>query len=323
MKPGSSMAVLVLVVVLFPPLMAMAQAYPAKPVRVVIPHAPGGPNDIAGRIVFQKMSELLGQQFVVETRPGAGSTIGTAFVAKSAPDGYTIMVHSTTHIASAHLYKKLPYDTLKDFIGVTPIAAQIGILGVHPSLPVKSVKELVALAKARPDDIAYASAGSGSYVHLAMSLFSSMAGIKMMHVPYKGGGPAGVGLAAGEAQVMIATYALFSPFIARKQIRLLGVTSDTRIKLLPELPTIAEAAVPGYEFAAWVGVLTPAGVPRPIIETLHAALKKALDDPDVEKKLSDLALDPMFMTPERFAQRLKSDYDKYAKVVALSGAKVE
>lgn len=323
MKPSSNLAVLVLVGTLFSPLMAMAQAYPAKPVRVVIPHAPGGPNDIAGRIVFQKMSELLGQQFVVETRPGAGSTIGTAFVAKSAPDGYTIMVHSTTHIASAHLYKKLPYDTLKDFIGVTPIAAQVGILGVHPTLPVKSVKELVALAKARPDDIAYASAGSGSYVHLAMSLFNSMAGIKMMHVPYKGGGPAGVGLAAGEAQVMIATYALFSPFIARKQVRLLGVTSDARIKRLPDLPTIAEAAVPGYEFAAWVGVLTPAGVPRPIIETLHAALKKALGDPDVEKKLSDLALDPMLMTPERFAQRLKSDYDKYAKVVALSGARVE
>lgn len=323
MKPTSSMVVILLVVVLFTPFIAMAQAYPAKPVRVVIPHAPGGPNDIAGRIVFQKMSELLGQQFVVETRPGAGSTIGTAFVAKIAPDGYTIMVHSTTHIASAHLYKKLPYDALKDFIGVTPIAAQVGILAVHPSLPVKSVKELVALAKTRSNEIAYASAGSGSYSHLAMSLLNSMAGTKMVHVPYRGGGPAGIGLAAGEAQVMVATYALFSPFIARKQVRLLGVTSDTRIKLLPDLPTIAEAGVPGYDFAAWVGVLTPAGVPRPIIETLHAALKKTLNDPEVNKRLGDLALDPLFMTPEQFAQRLKSDYDKYAKVIALSGAKVE
>lgn len=305
------------------PLAVFAQGYPSKPVRVIIPHAAGGPNDIAGRIVFQKMSELLGQQFVIETRPGAGSTIGTALVAKSPPDGYTIMVHSTTHIASAHLYKKLPYDTLKDFIGVTPIAQQVGILGVHPSLPAKSVKELIALAKARPNDITYASAGSGSYVHLAMSLFNTMAGIKMTHVPYKGGGLGGIGLAAGEVQVMIATYALFSPFLPRKQIRLIGVTSDTRIKLLPDLPTIAEAGVPGYEFAAWVGVLTPAGVPRPIIDTLHASLKKSLSDPDVEKRLGDLALDPMFMSPEDFARRLKSDYDKYAKVVAQSGAKVE
>ncbi|MCE9641143.1 MAG: tripartite tricarboxylate transporter substrate binding protein [Betaproteobacteria bacterium] len=302
---------------------AFGQSYPSKPVRVIIPHAAGGPNDIAGRIVFQRMSELLGQQFVIETRPGAGSTIGTAAVAKSPPDGYTIMVHSTTHIASAHLYKKLPYDTLKDFIGVTPIAAQVGILGVHPALPVKSVKDLISLARTRPNDVAYASAGSGSYVHLAMSLFNSMAGIQMTHVPYKGSGPAGVGLAAGEVQVMVATYALFSPFIARRQVRLLGVTSDTRIKLLPELPTIAEAGLSGYEFAAWVGVLTPAGVARPIIDTLHGALKKALADPDVEKRLMDLALDPMFMSPEEFARRLRSDFDKYAKVVPQSGATVE
>ncbi len=301
----------------------LAQSYPMKPVRVIIPHATGGPVEIAGRIVFQKVSELLGQQFVIETRPGAGSTLGTAVVAKSPPDGYTIMVHSTTHIASAHLYKRLPYDTLNDFTGVTPIAAQVGILGVHPSLPAKTVKELIALARARPNETSYGSAGSGSYSHLAMSLFNSMAGIAMMHVPYKGAGPSGIGLASGEVQVMVAAYALFHPFMLRQQVRLLGVTSDSRIKLLPDVPTIAEAGLPGYEFAAWVGVLTPAGVPRTVVDTLYSALRKSLADGEVERRLYELALDPMSLTPGEFARRLKLDYDKYAKVVAQSGAVAE
>jgi len=322
MKPSQSLAMFAASVFFVAPF-AIAQSYPTKPVRVVIPHGPGGPNDIAGRIVSQKLSELLGQQFVVENRPGAGSTIGTAHVAKSAPDGYTVMVHSATHIASAHLYKNLSYDTLKDFIGVTPIAAQVGILGVHPSLPARSVKELVTLAKARPNQITFGTGGSGSYVHLAMALFNSMAGTKMLHVPYKAASSAGIALASGEVEVMVATYALFNPFVARKQVRLLGVVSDKRIRLLPDLPTISEAGIPGYEFAAWVGIFTPMGVPTPIIQTLHAAIRKALDDPTVDKRLTDLALDPMFMTPEQFARRLKADYDKYAKVVALAGAEVK
>src|SRR5688572_7061545 len=177
------------------PLVAFAQVYPAKPVRVIIVFPPGGSNDVVGRIVFQKMSEQLGQQFVIENRGGAAGTIGSEMVANSAPDGYTIMVQSTTHVANAHLYKKLPYDVLNDFIGVTPMAVQIGMLVVHPSLPVKSGKEFVALAKKRPGEIVYGSAGNGSYVHLSMALMASMAGLNMVHVPYKGGGPVNVAIA--------------------------------------------------------------------------------------------------------------------------------
>jgi len=322
MKRYLSVAVTVVLVALFAPLLAFAQAYPAKPVRVIVVFPPGGSNDVTARIVFQRMTEQTGQQFIVDNRGGAAGTIGAAVVATSPADGYTVMVQSTTHIANAHLYKKLPYDTLGDFIGVTTLARQVGMLVVHPSLPAKTTKELVALAKKRPGDIVYGSAGSGSYVHLAMVLFENATGTKMTHVPYKGGGPLNIALASGEVQTTVGTIASLVPNLNAKRIRALGVTSEKRTTQFPDVPAIAEA-VPGYEFTAWVGAFVPKGTPRPIVDRLNAELIKALADPGVASKLSAQTLDPLPMTPEQFAARLKADYIKYEKVVKVSGARID
>ncbi len=301
---------------------ACAQPYPSKLIRVVIPW-PGGSNDAAGRIVFQKVAESIGQPVVIENRAGASGTIGAAFVAKSPPDGYTVMVTSASHISNAHLYKNLPFDALNDFIGITPLSDQTGILIVHPSLPARTVKELIALAKARPNQILYGSSGSGSFLHLTMAHFNVITGTRMTHVPYKGGDAAGIGVAAGELQAMVASMPIVRPHLGSNRIRLLGVTSATRMKALPDIPTIAEAGVPGYEFTAWVAAFVPAGTPRPIVDKLSAEIKKALDYPDVAAKFDNLAFDTLYMTPEQFAVRLKSDSDKYAKLIALTGAKVD
>jgi tripartite-type tricarboxylate transporter receptor subunit TctC len=305
------------------PGIAQAQNYPARPVRVLIPWPPGGSNDIVGRVVFQKMSEQLGQQFVIENRGGASGTIGSDLVSKAVADGYTLMVQSATHVANPHLYKKLPYDTLKDFVGLTPLAQQVGVIVVHPSLPAKTVKEFIALAKARPNQVAYASSGSGSFVHLAMALFNSMTDTKMVHVPYKGGGPAAIAIASGEVQAMAATIGSVIPHLDSGRLRALGVTSERRVSQYPQVPTIAEGGVKGYEFTAWIGAFAPAATPRPIVERLNGELKKALSAPDVAKTLSNQTLDPMHMTPEQFAERLRSDYAKYEKVIKLSGAKID
>jgi tripartite-type tricarboxylate transporter receptor subunit TctC len=311
-----------LIVVLLSPGATLAQAYPARLIRVVIPW-PGGSNDAAGRIVFQKIGESIGQPVVIENRAGAAGTIGAGFVAKSAPDGYTVMVTSASHIANAHLYKNLPFDALSDFIGITPLSVQVGILIVHPSLPVKSVKELIAFAKARPDQISYGSSGSGSFLHLTMAHFNIMTGTRMVHVPYKGGDAAGVAVASGELQGMVASMPIVRPHLGSNRIRILAVTSDTRIKTLPDTPTLAEAGVPGYEFTAWVAAFVPAGTPRVIVDKLSAEIKKALENPEVAAKFDNLAFDTLYMTPEQFAVRLKSDSDKYAKLIALTGVKVD
>jgi tripartite-type tricarboxylate transporter receptor subunit TctC len=301
---------------------ASSQTYPAKPVRVVIVFPPGGSNDVVGRIVFQKMSEQTGQQFVIDNRGGAAGTIGSEVVANSPPDGYTLMVQSATHVANAHLYKKLPYDVLKDFIGITTLARQVGMLVVHPSLPVRTTREFIALAKARPGEVIYGSAGNGSFVHLTMALFASMTGLKMIHVPYKGGGPSGTALVAGETQAMIATIGSLFNHIKAQRVRPIAVTSDTRTNQFPDVPAIAET-VKGYEFTAWVACFAPAGTPKPIVDKLNAELRKVLLDPDVATKLSMQTLDPMPMSPEEFAARLKADYDKYEKVVKLSTARID
>ena len=315
-------AIPLLLAALCAPGIALAQPYPAKPVRVVIVFPAGGSNDVTGRIVFAKLSEMTGQPFVLENRGGAGGTIGSEIVAKSPPDGYTVMVQSTTHIANAHLYKKLPYDVLKDFIGVTTLARQVGVLVVHPSMPVKSVRELVALAKRRPGQIVYAGAGNGSYAHMAMALFVSMSGTNMLNVQYRGAGPGNIAIIAGETQAMLTTLGSIAPHIKAGQVRALGVSLDTRTSQFPEIPAIAES-VPGYEFTGWVGCFVPAGTPRAIVDALNAAIKKVLENPDAATRLADLTLDPLHMTPEQFAQRLQADYDKYADVVRISGAKIE
>jgi tripartite-type tricarboxylate transporter receptor subunit TctC len=314
--------VLAAVAFLMPAADVLAQAYPVKPVRILIPWPPGGANDVVGRIVAVRMTEQLGQQFVVENRGGASGTIGSDLVAKGAADGYTVMVHSATHVANPHLYKKLPYDTLKDFTGVTALAVQVGMLVVHPSLPARSVKEFVALGKARPDQVVYGSSGSGSFVHLAMALLNSVTNTKMVHVPYKGGGPATIALASGEIQAMTATIGSLIPHIQSKRVRPLGVTSAKRVKQYPDVPAIAES-VPGYEFVAWIGAFVAAGTPRPLVDRLNGEFRKALAHPDTAKILGGQTLDPLPMSPEEFAKLLKADYDKYEKVIRISGARID
>ncbi len=322
MNPLLTTPTLAILFSLLAPACAHSQAYPNKLIRVVIPW-PGGSNDAAGRIVFQRVAESIGQPVVIENRSGAAGTIGAGFVAKSAPDGYTVMVTSASHIANAHLYKNLPFDALNDFIGITPLSDQTGVLIVHPSLPVKSVKDLIALAKARPNQILYGSSGSGSFLHLTMAHFNVLTDTKMTHVPYKGGDAAGIGVAGGELQAMVASMPIVRPHLPGNRIRVIAVTSATRMKALPGAPTIAESGVPGYDFTAWVAAFVSAGTPRQIVDRLSAEIKKALDHPDVMTKFDNVAFEPLFMTPEQFAVRLKSDSDKYAKLIALTGARVD
>jgi tripartite-type tricarboxylate transporter receptor subunit TctC len=302
---------------------AAAQSYPSKAVRVVIPWPPGGSNDVVGRVVMQKVGELLGQQFVIDNRAGASGVLGSDIVAKSPPDGYTLMVHSTTHLGNAHLYKKLQYDTLKDFAPVGLLAAQPGALVVHPSLPVKSVKEFVALARARPGQINYSSSGNGSAPHLSMALFESMSGIKLVHIPYKGGAPQVTALVSGETQASLGTISTVVAQVKAGRLRALGVSSAQRSGTMPDVPTIAESGVPGYEMNPWIAVFAPAGTPREIVVRLNTEINKALKTPEVSKNLSSQALDPWFGTPEEFAARIKTDYEKYGKLIQLTGAKID
>ena len=319
MKRYISIVVPVVLAALSAPLIAFAQAYPTKPVRVIVVFPPGGSNDVTARIVFAKLPQIMGQNFLIDNRGGASGTIGATVVAKSPPDGYTVMVQSTTHIANAYAYKgKLQYDTLGDFIGVTPLARQVGILVVHPAMPVKSTKELIALARKRPGQINYGSAGLGSYVHLNMVLFTTMTKTKMTHVAYKGGGPLSIAMISGEVQTTIGTIGSFFNHLKSGKMRPLGVTSPKRVSQLPDVPAIAEA-VPGFDFTAWVGSFVPKGTPKPIVDALNAGLKKALADPDVAKKLTTQTLDPMYMTPEEFAVRLKADYERYGKLMKAIG----
>ena len=301
---------------------ACAQQYPTKPVRVVIVFAPGGATDVVGRVAFQKVGEQLNQQFIIDNRAGAGGTIGAAFVAKSPPDGYTLMVYSTTLLANAHLYRKLPYDSLKDFVGITPVARLVNALVVHPSMPVHTVKDLIVLAKAHPGEISYGSAGVGALQHLSSSLFANMAGIKLVHVPYKGGGPAAVACASGEIQMLLTPASEVFAHIQSHRVRPIAVSSSSRITQFPELPTIAET-LPGYEFSSWMGTFAPAGTPKAIVEKLNLELKKAVADHEVAQNLASQTLDPMYMTPEEFAKEMKVQYDKYAQVVKISGARLD
>jgi tripartite-type tricarboxylate transporter receptor subunit TctC len=298
---------------------ADAQNYPVKPVRVITPWPSGGLTDVAGRLVFAKISESMGQQFVIENRAGATGSIGADAVAKAQSDGYTLMVHSASHLSNAYTYPKLPYDTFRDFAPIGLLVAQTGILVIHPSLPVKSIKELVALARARPEQLLYASSGGGSFSHMAFALLNSMTNTKMLHVPYKGGGPATTAVISGEAQMLAGSPAAVLTQLQANRLRALGVTSDTRLKQFPNVPTIAESGVPGYEFRGWVGVFAPAGTPKPIVDRLNAEIKKVLERPD--NKLD--ALEPWYMTPEQLAVRMKSDYEKYGRIFKIIGTKFD
>ncbi|HET7598577.1 MAG TPA: tripartite tricarboxylate transporter substrate binding protein [Burkholderiales bacterium] len=301
---------------------AWSQQYPSKPVRVVIVFAPGGGTDIVGRIVFQKVAELLGQQFVVENRAGAAGMIGAEHVAKSAPDGYTLMVYTQTMLVNAHVYRKTPYDPLKSFVGITPLARLVSMLVVHPSMPVHTTRDFIALAKARPGEIAYGSSGVGGVQHLATSLFASKTGVKLNHIPFKGGAPAVVALMGGEVQATITPIPEIVSHVKSGRLRAIAVSSAKRTAQFPGIPSIGET-VKGYDYTSWFGAFAPAGTPRTIVDRLNAEIRKAMADPAVAANLASQTLDPMPMSPEEFGRMLQADYDMLREVVRISGARVE
>lgn len=301
---------------------ATAQAYPTRPVRIVIPLSSGGTTDVPGRIIAQRLSETLGQQFFVENRPGAGGTIGTDFVAKSKPDGYTLLLMATPHVITANLYKNLPYNTLADFVPVIRIASGPYVLTVHPSLGVNSVRELIALAKANPGKIDYVSSGNGSLQHLTGAQFAHMAGIDLTHVPYKGSAPAQQDLLAGMVKLGFPGTPIVIPHVKSGRLKALAVTTAQRSAQMPDVPTVAEAGVPGFESLSWVGLIAPVGTPPEIVAKLHDEIAKLLRLPDVQQLLAASGMEATPTTSEEFGAYLKSEYDKWGKVVRDSGATV-
>ncbi|MBM3341292.1 MAG: tripartite tricarboxylate transporter substrate binding protein [Betaproteobacteria bacterium] len=300
---------------------AWSQPYPSKPVRVIVPFPPGGANDIVARIALPKVSEQMGQQFIIENRSGAGGTIGSTFVAQSKPDGYTLLIQTVaSHASNAHLYNKLPYDPLRDFVGVSPIARVVSVLTVHPSLPTRSVKEFIALAKKRPGEILHGHSGQGSFTHMNGVMFESRAGIRMVQVPFKGGGPAVIALVSGETQAQVAAIGELIAHIKVNRVRALGVTAPERIAQLPDVPPIADT-IPGYESATWVSVFAPSATPKPILDRLNAELGKALKDADTASKLSAQTLDPAHRSPEELTQRLRADHETIGKLFREAGVK--
>lgn len=324
MKTTASLGAFTCLTVMLISGLAGAQSYPVKPVRIVVPWPPGGSNEIISRIVGQKLTETFGQQFVIDLRPGAAGSLGADLVAKSPPDGYTLMVHSTTHIANAHMYQKLPYDTMKDFAPVALMAGQPGALVVHPSLPTRTTKEFIALAKSRPGEINYSSSGNGSAVHLSMSLLMQMTGMNVTHIPYKGGVPQVTAVVAGETHAAMVAIATALGQIQSGRIRPLGVTSARRSITLPDVPTLAESGAPGYEMSTWIAAFVPAGTPKPVIDRLHAEINRTIARPDVNQSLSRQAIEPWTAaTPEEFATRVRNDYEKYAQLIKATGAKID
>jgi tripartite-type tricarboxylate transporter receptor subunit TctC len=301
-----------------------AQAdYPDKPLRLVVPFPPGGSTEPLARILSQKLGEAFGQQLIVDNRPGAGSTIGAEIVAKSPPDGYTLFLGSISNAISAALYPKLNFDIVRDFAPVTLLATTPGVLVVHPALPVKTVKELIALAKARPDQLAYSSAGNGTPPHLSAELLSGMTGIKLIHVPYKGGGPSIIALLSGEAQLSIASLPSAIGHMRSGKLRALGVTTPQRTPSLPDLPTIAESGVPGYAAETWLGLAVAARTPKDIVGKLHAATVKAMTLPDVKERLDALGYIVRVGSPEEYAGFVQSEVDKWRRVVKAANVRVD
>jgi tripartite-type tricarboxylate transporter receptor subunit TctC len=303
---------------------AWAQAYPAKPVRIVVPFPPGGTSDILARTIGPRLSAEWGQPVMVDNRPGAAGNIAAEHVARAPGDGYTLFI-TTVGIHAIHpsLYSKLPFDPLRDFTPVTNLVMLPSVLAVHPSIPVRSVKELIALAKKRPGDLSYSSAGSGSQPHLTAELFKTMTGVDLLHVPYKGAAQQLTDLVAGHVALTFATAPSAVPFIKGGQMRAIGVSSGKRASALPDVPTIAEAGVPGYEAVGWNGMVAPANLPAPVLEKLNATVVKAFNLPEVRDRMISLAADPITTTPAQFGAYIKAEIAKWAKVVKASGARLD
>lgn len=302
---------------------APSSDYPRKSIRLVVPFAPGGPVDIVARGIAPRMSEILSQQIVVDNRGGAGSTIGTEMVANALPDGYTLLMVSGSYVMNPAMVKKLPYDSVRDFAPISIVADVPSALVVHPALPVKTVKELIALAKARPGELNYSSPGRGALGHLAAEWFSSMAGIRMVHVPYKGAGPALVDLMAGHVQLLFAAMPGLIQFARDGKVRMLAQGGRMRSPSAPDVPTFVESGLPGFILSSNFGLLAPAGTPRPIIERVRSALLETLADPAVNNRLAGLGAERVGSTPEEHAAFTKSEIAKWIKVTRAAGIKPE
>lgn len=303
---------------------AHAQGYPAKPVRLIIAFPAGGGSDVMGRIVAQKLSERFGHQVIVDNRPGAGGSIGTEAAVRSAPDGYTLQLASTSEVSiNRSLYTKLSYDPLRDLAPITGVASTPMVLIVHPSMPVKTIKDLVALAKARPGQINYSSAGSGTTTHLSAELFRAMTNVNIVHVPYKGAPPALADLAGGHVQMMFSTLPAVLPLITSNRLRPVAVSSTTRSRALPDVPTMVEAGVAGYEVNYWYGMFVPLATPKEIVGVLYNHLAQALRSPEMIANINKQGAEPVSMTTGEFAQFLKADAERWAKAVKFSGAKAD
>jgi tripartite-type tricarboxylate transporter receptor subunit TctC len=301
---------------------AAAQDYPAKPVRLIIPFPPGGSNDVVGRMIATQLSEKLGKQVVVDNRAGAGGVIGTEIAANAAPDGYTLSIISLAHAVNPWLYK-LNYDPIKSFAPVGILASGPNVLAVNPGLPVNSVKDLVALAKQKPGDLQYASAGIGSFQHLGGELFKLEAGVDMLHVPFKGGGPAMIDVIGGHTKLVFSSLVQTTPHIKSGKLKPIGVGGLKRNPVLPDVPTIAEAGVPTYEAVNWWGIVAPAGTPQPIVDRLHAAITAVQTSPEVQKQFSSEGAEIVQMTPAAFGTFMQSEMKKWERVVKEGKIKAE
>jgi tripartite-type tricarboxylate transporter receptor subunit TctC len=295
--------------------LATAQNYPTRPIRMVVPFAPGGGSDISGRVLADGLSEALGQSIVVDNRPGAGSILGCDIVAKANPDGYTTLLGNISMAFNTAIYKKLPYDAIRDFIPITLVTDQPNILVAHPALPAKSFQEFLTLATAQPGKLTYGSAGPGSGTHLAMEMLLMSRKVDLVHVPYKGTGPALTALLGNQISVFFSTYASALPHVKSARLRAYAVTSVKRTRTLPEVPTVAESGFPGYEYSTWYGLLAPAGTPRPIIEKLNKAATSVLKSDKTRERYIAQGMDPVPSTPAHYAGYLKSEIDKWTKVV--------
>lgn len=302
---------------------AEAQSYPSRPIRMIVPYPPGGSLDITMRVVAPKMSEIIGQNVIIDSRPGADGNIGTELVARAPADGYTVLIHAVPLVVNPSLRRELPFDVNKDFVPVSLLTASPLVLVVNPSVPAKSVKELVALGKAHPGKLTYASAGNGSNLHMAAELFNNLTGTKMLHVIYKGGGPALVAVLSGEVDLSYLNIAAIMSYAKSGRLRALGITSEKRSPLMPDVPTIAESGAPGYEFTSWAAALVPAGTPRNVVTALYEAFAKALYSPEAEKRFAEQGTVIVASPPDEFAKFFKAELAKWARVVKETGIKAD
>lgn len=310
---------------LFVPCSVYAQAYPDHPIRLIVPFAPGGTTDILARILGQKLGENLGQQVIIDSRGGAAGNLGTGLAARAAPDGYTLLLGVISPLAiNVSLYgAKLPYNPVQDFAPVSLITKVPQIISVHPSVPAHNVKQLIALAKAHPNKLTYGTAGAGTSNHLVGELFNTAAGIHITHIPYKGAGPAAVAVFSGEVDMMISAPPAVINFVKLGRLRAIAVTSATRSPALPDVPTMMESGLPGFEATAWYCMVAPAGTPRPIIDKVRDALVKAMETPQVRQRLLDEGATPESSTPEELGAFIRAEIDKWARAVKLSGARID